>query len=218
MEKEMKKLNLVFLIIAVALSLTACKTGINESYIVGDGEMIDEGASTINGMIQVGENAAVNGGCMSVNGTIDVGANSRVKELSTVNGNINVGKGSTVRGDVHLINGNIFCEPGVKVKGSVETINGRMKFEQTLVQNDLSTYNGNLEIYDKTVIDGDIIIKERRGMDNDHHKLAIEIDNSHVKGDIINEDPDTDVTVYLYNGGKVSGKVIAARVIDKQDI
>jgi hypothetical protein len=218
MEKEMKKLNIVFLIIAAAFSLPACKTSLNESYIVNDGEMIDEGASTVNGMIQVGENAAVNGDCMSVNGTIDVGVNSRVKELSTVNGDINVGKDSNVRGDVHLINGNILCEPGVKVKGSVETINGRMKFEQTLVQNDLSTYNGNIEIYDKTVIDGDIIIKERHGMDMDHHKLAIEIDNSHVKGDIINEDPETDVTVYLYNGGKVSGKVIAARVIDKQDI
>jgi DUF4097 and DUF4098 domain-containing protein YvlB len=214
----MKKLNLVFFIIAAALSLTACKVGINESYIIGDGEMIDEGANTINGMIQVGENSAVNGDCMSVNGTIDVGANSRVNELSTVNGNINVGKGSTVRGDVHLINGNVFCEPGVKIKGSVETINGRMKFEQTTVQNDLSTYNGNLEIYDKTVIDGDIVIKERHGMNTDHHKLTIEIDNSNVKGDIINEDPETDVTVYLYNGGKVSGKVIAARVIDKQDI
>lgn len=214
----MKKINIVFFVIAAFLSLTACKTSINEGYVVGDGEMIDEGANTINGTIKVGENAAMNGDCMSVNGTIDVGANSSVKELSTVNGNINVGKGSTVRGDVHLINGNIICEPGVKVKGSVETINGRMKFEQTLVQNDLSTYNGNIEIYDKSIIDGDIIIKERHGINTDHHKLAIEIDNSKVKGEIINEDPDTDVTVYLYNGGKVSGKVIAARVIDKQDI
>ena len=114
-----------------------------------------------------------------------------------------------------MINGNVHCEPGVKVTGCVETINGKIILERTSVEEDLSTYNGNIELSDNTIIIGDIVIKERHGTNPEHHELKIEIDNSTVEGDMINEEPDTDVTVYLSHGGKIKGRTVDVKVVER---
>ena len=211
----MKILHFLILILFAVLFLGSSRVGLNKSYKINNGETISGSTSTVNGRITVGENANVNGECRTVNGNIDVGAHSKVRDLATVNGNVSVGRDTLVKGDIELVNGRVHCEPDVKVTGCVGVVNGKISLKKTLIEKDLSTYNGNIELSDNTIIGGDIIIKEKHGTFTGYRKLKIEIDNSSVEGDIINEDPDYDVVVYLTNGGKVKGKIIDAKVVEK---
>lgn len=211
----MKTARFILLIIIPSLFFAGCNLGINESYWIKDGETSHGSKNTINGNIRIGENSEVTGDCRTINGSIDVGSNSRTRDIETINGNISVGKDVMVRGDIKLINGSLHCASGVKVTGEVENINGEIKLEGTHVEDDLSTYNGDIRLYDNTIIRRNIIIKERHGFGPDHHDLLIEIDDSTVDGDIINKDSNTDVTVYLSRGGKVLGRIKDARVVNQ---
>ena len=86
--------------------------------------------------------------------------------------------------------------------------------KRTSVEEDLTTYNGNIELLENTVVSGDVIVKEKHGSNSDYHELKIEIDKSVVEGDLINKDPDTQVQVFLSNGGKVKGRIINAKVME----
>ncbi len=211
----MKISRLVLLIIVPVLFLAASKVSLNESFRINDGETFSGSMNTINGKIKIGKNAVVKGECRTVNGSIDVGSNSKVRDLASVNGNIRVGNDALVNGDIQLVNGSVNCEPGVKVAGCVETVNGRIDLERTAVEENLSTCNGNIELSDNTIIGGDIVIKENHGSNWDYRELRIEIDKSVVEGDIINEEPDIAVTVFLTNGSKVKGKIIDAEIIER---
>lgn len=207
----MKKIKLIFLVLIPAVLISGCY--INKSHWIADGEVSSGSKSTVNGSIHIGKNSEVKGGCRTINGPIIVGAFSKVEDLETINGNIRVEKGAVVNGDIKLINGNLHCDNGVKIEGDAGTINGKINIEGTFVEKDLYTYNGDMKLYDKTIVSGDIIIKDRRGNSLDYHDLYVELDDSTVEGDIINEDPDTDLTVYISNGGQVKGRIENARLV-----
>ena len=208
----MKLSRLLLLSIFLSLLFTGCR--VNESYWIGDGESSHGSKDTINGEIHIGESSEVTGACRTINGSIDVGNFSRVQTLRTINGSIEIGKDVEVNGDISGINGRIYCKPGIKVMGEVGNVNGEIKLEGTLVEDDLTTYTGNIKLYDKTIINGNIMIKEVHGSSPDYNSLYIEItDDSIVEGDIINKDDDTEVTVYLSNGGRVKGRVKGAKVV-----
>ena len=208
----MRLTHLLLMIVILSFLFTGCR--INESYWIGNGEISRGSKDTINGNIHIGENSNVTGACRTINGSIDVGDFSHVRSLRTINGSIEIGRDAEVNGDVTVINGEIHCKPGVKVMGEVGNIKGEIKLEGTLVEDDLTTYTGDIKLYENTIISGDIIIKEAHGSSPDLNSLYIEItDDSVVEGDIINKDDDTEVTVYLSNGGKVKGRVEGAKMV-----
>lgn len=210
----MKLSRLLLISIIFPLLFIGCR--INESYWIGDGVISRGSKDTINGKIHIGERSEVTGACRTINGSIDVGNFSQVRSLRTINGSIEIGRDTEVNGDVTVINGGIYCKPGVKIIGEVGNINGEIKLKGTLVEDDLSTYTGDIKLYDNTIISGDIIIKEAHGSSPDNNNLYIEItDDSVVEGDIINKDDDTEVTVYLSNGGKVKGSVEGTEVVKR---
>lgn len=205
----------IFFIIAT-ICLSGCNLRINKSIHIDDGQTVRGSQNAINGNINIGANCNVNGSCRSVNGNVRVGNDSKVKDLQSVNGRITVERDVLVRGDVESVNGPVSCDPGVEIRGGVTSINGSIDLENTLIEKDVKTYNGDIDLLERTVIHGDIIIKKSRGSSNRRRRLAIEITgHSVVEGDIIVKDRNIEVTVVLSNGGRVEGRVRNAKVIEE---
>ena len=199
-----------------AVVFLGCNVKVNKSIYIDDGERVRGSQTTVNGAIYVGVDCRVDGGCRSVNGPIEVGAHSRVEDLQAVNGDIEIEREVVVRGDVESVNGSVFCDEGTEVYGKVSTVNGDVDLDQTLVERDLTTHNGDIAMANESVVRGDIIVKRNRGRSNRRHPLRIEIsDDSVVEGDIWVKDRDIEVVVYLSRGGRVEGRVKNAEVIER---
>ena len=209
----MKKLLSCLGVLFLATSLFALDLGVNKSIYVQDGEKKSDGISTVNGCIIIGKKCKVRGSCRSVNGMISVGQASEVKRLETVNGGIRVDHGVRVLRDIKSVNGPVECRDGVVVLGSIRSVNGPINLSNTKVDNDLSTYHGNISLEKESTVGGDIIIKDGKGHDRHKKPLYIRItDRSVVRGDIIVEDDDLKVVVQLKRGGKVQGHIYHAVV------
>lgn len=212
----MKRLNLLpYLLLITASIITACNFSVNQTVRIRNGETHRSDFNTINGNIIIGDDCDIRGKCRSVNGNIEVGRNSRVGELQTVNGRISIDSNTIVKRDVESVNGSVTCESGVRVERDINTINGRVKLNNTEVNRDLTTINGNITLADKSIVRGDIIIKDNKGRSKRRRPLEIRLlDESVVEGDIIVKDRDIQVEVYLSDGGKVLGRVRNAEVIN----
>lgn len=211
----MKLSRIFILFIIVATCLSGCNLRINKSIHIDDGKTVRGSQNAINGNIYIGSDCKVNGSCRSVNGNVQVGNDSKVKDLQSVNGRITIERDVLVRGDVESVNGPVSCDPGVEIRGGVTSINGSIDLQNTRVEKDVKTYNGDIDLLERTVIHGDIIIKKSKGNRNRRRRLKIEItDHSIVEGDIIVKDRNIDVTVILSNGGRVEGRVKNAKVIE----
>ncbi len=123
--------------------------------------------------------------------------------------------GVRVDGDIETVNGGVSCGRGVEIAGGVKTINGKIRLYSTLVSRDVKTINGEITLEDQSRVRGDIVIEGKRRGFEDWNKLTIKIKNSIVEGDIIVEDEDANVQVYLSDGGKVMGKIEHAEVINE---
>ncbi|MCP4727879.1 MAG: hypothetical protein GY863_22765 [bacterium] len=210
----MKNRTSVLLSLVLLLSIN-CNIGVNRTIYIDDGEEVRGSQNTVNGSIIIGSDCVVGGSCRSVNGDIEVGENSNVRSLQAVNGRIRLERDVTVMGDVEAINLRISCYPGVKIDGEVYSVNGKIDMDNTTVSKNVSTYNGDIILTDRSRVKGDLVIRRNRG-DYDHRRrLTIEIDDSVVEGDIIVRDRDIEVTVYLMNGGKVEGKIEGAEVVKR---
>ena len=207
------KLSYLALLVIVPISiLGGCMMNIEKNHWIKDGTKSHRNFYSIDGNIHIGENSEVAGNCRTIDGWIDVGANSKVRNLNTIDGKVRVRKNAVVNGYIKVIDGEIYCESGVKVKGYVETTDADIKLEGTVVEDSLSTSDGNIKLYDNTTVMGNIKIKKRYRIIPDHIVLYIEIDNSIVEGDIINKDSNTEVIIYISNGGQVKGQVVNAKV------
>lgn len=204
----MKNLRSVFLSIVLLSLISGCNFHINKSIRVESGRRSSGSKNTINGNINIGSDCDIYGSCRSINGHIRVGRLSRVKTLQTINGSIDIDGDVKINGDVESINGGIQCSQGVEVNGNVQTINGRIDLERTTVENDISTYNGDILLLDRSRVRGDIVINRNRGKSSRWRHLKIEIsDESEVEGDLIIKDRDIEVTVYLVRGGRIRGEI-----------
>jgi len=211
-----KPLRLFTLLACTALVTAGCNIRVNKSLYVSDGETVRGGRTTVNGSIIIGSDAEVKGDCRSVNGSIEVGRSSKVRDLQSVNGSIRIKDAAVVRGDVESVNGSVTCYPGVEINGNIATVNGAVELENTRVRRDITTYNGEILLLDKSSVHGDIIVKKNRGKSHRRRPLTIEItENSVVEGGIIVKDGDIDVIVYLSRGGKVKGRIRNAEVIKR---
>jgi len=94
----------------------------------------------------------------------------------------------------------------------VASVNGDIDLDSTEVEHNVVTYNGNITLSHKTVVHGDIIVKDNKGKSNSLRSLKIWIKDSVVEGDIIVREEEKIVEVYLLNGGKVEGRIEGAEV------
>lgn len=190
---------------------------VNGSITIDHEAIVEGNCSTVNGTINVGENCDV-GEISCVNGTITVDRNSKIEEVSTVNGSIELGSEVDVNGDASTVNGQITSKMGVKIAGGMNTVNGDMTTIETRIVGDMSTVNGDISLQEKSVVEGNIIIK-RDNLNNKrkkHKPLVVTIDSkSKVKGDIEVRGDDPKVTVILTGGGEVLGKITNAEVVRK---
>jgi DUF4097 and DUF4098 domain-containing protein YvlB len=201
------------------LLLLGCNFTINKSITIEDGSTVQGSRNTINGNIFVGSDCNIQGSCRSINGVIRVGDHSQVKDLRSINGDITMERGVIVRGDVESINGSISCNTGGKIRGTLTAINGPIHLENTSVERHVKTTNGDIELLDNSIVQGDIIVKRSKGRKNRRHRLRIEIaQGSVVEGDIIVKDRRLDVRVILIEDGKVNGKIINAQVVDQDEM
>ncbi len=236
----MKKfsLNLILtlgIISIMGLVFAGCNVGVNKSIHIRDGETVNHGPKTVNGSIIIGNNCTIRGNCDTVNGRIKVGDNCEVRSLHTVNLGVSVGNHTVVEGsiaavngsitcgeevkvddDVTTVNGSIHCGKGVSIQGSVSNVNGDHTLIDTVVKGDLKTNTGDITLQENSIVEGDIIIRRSRSFFKRHRHLDIRISgNSEVKGDIIVEDDDLKVKVFLSGGGKVLGKINDAEVVNE---
>lgn len=227
-------------IAVMAILLIACgassDTGINKSIYVGDGEhkrgslrsvngsinvgneaKVDGNLSTVNGAIVVGENAEV-GEISCVNGEISVDRNSKAQEISCVNGAISTGADVEIDGDLSTVNGPIKTKLGSRIYGSMSTVNGDMYAQETLVDENIRTVNGDIDLVESSMVKGDIIIDRdrKKPSSREFKELVITIDSgSKVKGSIRVKGDNPNVTVVLSGGGEVQGEIINAEVVRK---
>jgi hypothetical protein len=193
--------------------LGACTASINSPIRIGDGETVSGSLSTVNGTITVGSDTTIAGTCRAVNGLVDIGARTRVEGLTTVNGSIRTREGVKVDGEVESVNGPIQLGEGTEVSGDVATINGMIEMLASTAMQDVVTVNGDIRLLRRSVVRGDVIVKDKMGSSTRNQPLRIEIaEGSTVEGSIIVEDDDLDVRVILRDGGSVTGTIQGAEV------
>lgn len=212
----MKSLPIFFgLPIAIGCIL-GCSLSVNKTITIADGESVRGSQNTVNGNILVGSHCEVNGDCRSVNGIVEVGNHSKVKDLQTVNGRITIEREVIVRGKIESVNGPVVCDPGVQIYDGVATVNGSIDLENTVVRRNITTYNGDIQLLDRSLIQGDIVVKKSKGDSHRRRRLRIDIaEESVVEGNIIVKDKTMDVKVILSEGGRVSGRIQDAEVIQE---
>ena len=93
-------------------------------------------------------------------------------------------------------------------------MNGAIVLDQTTVQRDVRTVNGDIELRDNSIVKGNVVIENK--MDASKREQPIEIKvtgGSIIEGDVVVK-RDVDVRLILVDGGKVLGQVDGAEVID----
>lgn len=183
--------------------------------------------SGVFGNINIDPNS-LQGNLSMVNGNVTVGHHSQVKNISTVNGDITVAEhvsmkhAETVNGNIHgeshiqssgnvtTVNGNIVFQSDSQVQGEVTTVNGTITLNGTLVDSDVVSTNGDIQLKQKTLIKGNVYYRESDSWGaswfSDTSNLPkLEIDeDSVIEGDIILERP----VELLYQPASLKGQVI----------
>lgn len=211
----MKRRHTVVLALMTVAGLHAAQAGVNSSIRVDAGEVLNKDVSTVNGQIRIGDGATVNGEVSTVNGSVSIGRDVKAESLSTVNGAIEVDDGSVIEGVVESVNGSISLTGSHA--GEVATVNGSIELSGTDIEGDLSTYNGNITLSARSSVGGDIVIEAANRSSSKHRRRPLRIvieDGSVVEGDVIVEDGDLEVEVFL-RGGRVNGRVKGAKVIEE---
>ncbi|MBN1350833.1 hypothetical protein JXJ21_15550 [candidate division KSB1 bacterium] len=210
----MKPSSIICIFIVFIITTAGCNVSVNKSIRIKDGETVRRSLNTVNGKIIIGNECDVRGNCRSVNGRIEIGRNSRIQSLESVNGRIEIGSHVTVQGSIRSVNGNITCQAPVEIEGSITAVNGSVELNRGSVEGDITTHNGDISLLDHSRVRESIIIKHSNGLSDRRLKITI-ADDSLVEGDIIVEDDDIEVTVYLQRGGRVEGEIENAKVVEE---
>lgn len=203
-------------VIGAVLLFTAIGCGtINRPIHIADGSQVSRSLTSVNGSITIGSSCEIDGTCQTVNGSIKIGDDTSVDgKVASVNGSIRVGQRVIVDGSLKAVNGSVSTGRECRIDGSIATVNGCITLVETIVENKLVTYNGRIILKRGSEVLGDIIIKDTDG--NSRRKpLTIKIGGkSIVHGDIINENDDLEVNVYIIEGARVDGELIKCTRID----
>lgn len=180
------------LVLAAALLLGACVSGVNGNVEVDPGAQAAE-ASTVNGSVRVGAGARVDevstvngsvslaedahaGEAVTVNGSITLAARASVGDATTVNGGIILGPDAKASGDITSVNGKLELAPGVIVAGHAVNVNGAIRVEDASIGKGLVTVAGDIDLRGTTVIRGGVQVKKPTG----GKLLGIQLDRSNV--------------------------------------
>ncbi len=181
MARLMTKTSFTIGLLVLLMSVPAFGASINKNINIADGEKTG-GATSVNGSISVGEDAVVTGGLTTVNGKIRVDEGASIEnaktvngsirlsdkvmseDITTVNGSITVGEGATVDGSITAVNGRITVNKGSSVMRDIENVNGRIELIAVQAAADLTTVNGDVELRDGTVLEGDLVVEKPHGM------------------------------------------------------
>ncbi|MEX0962419.1 MAG: hypothetical protein WDZ52_00045 [Pseudohongiellaceae bacterium] len=145
--------------------------------------------SSVNGGIDLGNSASARK-LDTVNGGIDLDDRVAISAAATVNGGIRVGQDVSVKGSLKTVNGGIRTDAGTVVDDSVRTVNGKITLIETRVGDNVQTSNGDIFLRHGSVVEGDIVVKDRRSwvgriFNFEHNPPKIHIDeSSSVLGDI----------------------------------
>ena len=222
----------VVLILLVLSSFAYAQSSVSKDIHIAKGKKSSRNVSTVSGDIFVGNGAMVKGDVSAVSGDISIGSKATVQNIEVVSGDISVGKGAktknleTVSGDIHLyeksevdgsietVSGDVNCDSGSDIGEYIGTVSGDVELDDSRLRGSLKTVSGDISLFNGSMIDGDIIINRKPDVVLYHNgKLKIIIDmNSVVKGSILVKEPDSNVIVYLANGGEVKGEIVNAEV------
>lgn len=211
-----KKCISFIVLISLLTGFSGCNFKINKSVHISENETVNHSLNTINGSIYIDSGCIIKGKCRSVNGSIRIGDNSQVDDLDAVNGSIEINREVTVHGSIKSINGAIKCGEKCRIYRDIYSINGDIDIINTLVKNDIKTINGDITLWDKSHVEGDIIIKRKKGSGSFHNISTIKIkitEGSIVDGDIIAHKDERLVKVILSKGGQVLGRIRNAEVV-----
>ena len=224
----------LILLMGLTINLPAQST-ISSDIHISAGETVKRSVSTVSGDVIIGKKVKVLSSVSSVSGDIEIGAKAKVGDVTAVSGDISIGKGAstddieTVSGDIHLygqndihgsvetVSGDVNCKAGSDIQENLSTVSGDIELDDVTLRSDLETVSGDISLFNGAVIEGDIIINRRFNPAFPiQGKLKVIIDlNSVVMGSIIVKEPNTNVFVYLSNGGKVRGDIVNAEVRNK---
>lgn len=134
---------------------------INSSVEVDASDRVGD-VSSINGNVHI-ERDAVAREVSTVNGRIEVRSGASIESAETVNGGIELDGDVEVEGSLRTVNGEVRSREGSVVDGEIKTVNGDIELRGTHVRDDVVTSNGDIEISAASEIDGDIIVRGKRG-------------------------------------------------------
>ncbi|MFT4863302.1 MAG: hypothetical protein ACI95C_002533 [Pseudohongiellaceae bacterium] len=145
--------------------------------------------SSVNGSIRI-RSGAMAADIGTVNGGIEIEDGAAIGTAGTVNGGISVGESVTVQGSLETVNGGIGVGAASDIADTISTVNGTIRLRRVHVGADVKTANGDIEIKDGSVIDGDVIIRGNSSwlsrvlsINTKPSDLLID-ESSQVKGDI----------------------------------
>lgn len=188
------KRSLLSLICVVALSTAAgvhAKSSVNKSVSVPDNGS-ESSLSSVNGSVTVGRSATV-GDVESVNGSIRIESGAFVDSIESVNGSVRIDESVQIEGSIDTVNGAVSIDPNTRILGKVSTVNGGVKARNALIENDIETYNGTVELLDGTIVTGDLYVRKSNssGWFNKKNKPTRIIigPGSEIQGDLYFERP-----------------------------
>ncbi len=134
---------------------------INSSVEVEASDRVGD-VSSINGNVRIERDATARE-VSTINGSVEIGTGAHVESAESVNGSVRLDDNVVVDRYVNTVNGGIRTRAGSDIGGEVKTVNGEIELRATRVRDDVITSNGDVELGDGSEIDGDIIIRGKRG-------------------------------------------------------
>jgi len=229
--KRMSSISILVLLIVSTTQLMG-QSSVSSDIHIPKGKKVNKNVSTVSGDIFIGADAVISADISAVSGDIEIGTKARTGKVDVVSGDISVGKGArtgsleTVSGDIRLyeksqvegtvetVSGDVNCDSGVEISEQIKTVSGDIELDDARLRGDIVTVSGDISLFNGTMVDGDIHIQRKPGtVIKIPMKQKVIVDmNSVVRGSIIVDKPNTNVIVYLVNGGRVKGEIVNAEV------
>jgi DUF4097 and DUF4098 domain-containing protein YvlB len=233
--EQIMKLRALITTVSVLIGISSLAYGqssVSKDIHIAKDKKSSRNVSTVSGDIFVGNGAFLKGEISAVSGDISIGSKATVQNIEVVSGDVSIGKGATtknlevVSGDIHLyerskvdgsietVSGDVNCDSGSDIREYITTVSGDVELDDSRLRGYLRTVSGDISLFNGSIVEGDIIIDRKPDLVIYHdNKLKIMIDmNSIVKGSILVKEPNSNVIVYLANGGEVKGEIVNAEV------
>jgi DUF4097 and DUF4098 domain-containing protein YvlB len=202
------------------LLLVSCDVNINKDFKIEDHATVKNDLITVNGGIYVGAHCIVEGDLSTVNGPVELKNNTQVKaSIQTVNGAVTIYDNVKVSGNISTLNGEIDITNS-EIVGSISNISGDIQLVHVKSDGDVSTNFGDITVRSNSTISGSIRISDNDEIPEKLRNVKITIrDSSIVQGDLINENREVIVLVFIEEGSSINGEIIDADKVDSlQDL